>query len=58
LFTLLMFNRIQTGIGFLESSWYRIQSEFMFKICKTGLNPDSKKSRVGTPLLCLFLLIT
>jgi len=37
------FNWSQTGIGLFVPSWYRIQREFRFQICKTGLDPDSKK---------------
>jgi len=43
-FAWLIFSRTQAGVGLLESSWYRIRLGFGFTICKTGLDPDSKKS--------------
>ena len=44
----LIFNRIQTGVGFLECRWYRIRSGIGFKICKTKLEPDSKNQSPHT----------
>ena len=37
-----VFMRSQIGVGLLVSCWYRIRSGFGLKICKTGLEPDSK----------------
>jgi len=42
LFAWLLF--IRNEIGFGLSSWYRILNGNGFKICKKGLDPDSKKS--------------
>jgi len=44
LFAWLVYTRTLTGVGLLESIWYRIRIGFGFTICKTGLEPDSKKS--------------
>jgi len=44
LFTWLIFTRTQTRVRLLESYWYRIRIGFGFTVCKTGLDPDSKKS--------------
>jgi len=41
---LIYISRTQTGVGFLETSWYWIRIGFGLTICKIGLEPDSKKS--------------
>ena len=48
LFVWLIFIRTQTGVGLLESSWYRIWIGLGFTICNTGLEPDSKNQSPNT----------
>ena len=43
MFAWFIFMRSQTGIGLLVSCYYRSHSGFGLKICKTGLDPGTKK---------------
>jgi len=36
--------RSQTSVGILVSCWHPIWSGFGLKICKPGMDPDSKKA--------------